>query len=90
MTDFIGVFVFRVNVGTMYSHFSPSVKYLTKFFKNLPNSVYDKHFKTFSQVCHPYIDTDENMFLSILYNDWKPVITISKVVDEFTFCSLIK
>ncbi|KAL4573898.1 hypothetical protein LXL04_020719 [Taraxacum kok-saghyz] len=32
-------------------------------------------------VCHPYIDTDGNVFLNILYNDWKPVLQISQVLD---------
>ena len=39
------------------------------------------HLKSFVQVCNPYIDSDGNVFLNILHNDWKPVITISQVVD---------
>ncbi|KAL4591703.1 hypothetical protein LXL04_004674 [Taraxacum kok-saghyz] len=34
-----------------------------------------------TKVCHPYIDTDGNVFLNILYNDWKPVLQISQVLD---------
>ncbi|KAL4565239.1 hypothetical protein LXL04_029325 [Taraxacum kok-saghyz] len=36
---------------------------------------------TYFQVCHPYIDFEGKVFLNILRNDWKPVFTITNVVD---------
>ncbi|KAL4583507.1 hypothetical protein LXL04_008081 [Taraxacum kok-saghyz] len=37
--------------------------------------------KCLTKVCHLYIDSDGNVFLNILHNDWEPVITISQVED---------
>ncbi|KAL4572438.1 hypothetical protein LXL04_019215 [Taraxacum kok-saghyz] len=42
---------------------------------------YAPYVKCLTKVCHPYIDSDGNVYLNILHTDWSPVITISQVVD---------
>ncbi|KAL4565237.1 hypothetical protein LXL04_029323 [Taraxacum kok-saghyz] len=37
--------------------------------------------KYVTKVCHPYINFEGNVFLNILRNNWKPVFTITNVVD---------
>jgi ubiquitin-protein ligase len=44
----------------------------------------------FTQVYHPNIDTEGNICLNILREDWKPVLSINSVVYGLNFLFLVR
>jgi ubiquitin-conjugating enzyme E2 M len=50
-----------------------------------------RHYKfIFRQVYHPNIDTEGNICLNILREDWKPVLSINSVVYGLNFLFLVR
>ena len=46
--------------------------------------------RTLQQVYHPNIDTEGNICLNILREDWKPVLSINSVVYGLNFLFLVR